>query len=413
MEQNDIQKQEADAMLTNLLNDGLLLPTQATTIHNLQKSSKKDVQYLLLALGLASERTLQNYLLQNYKVTSLTDPFDLPEKEALAKISKTQAAKSKLIPQKIEAGSLSVLALPPISSKSIERLRKKTGLMLIPTVITNLRFNYLLDICYGFTMDAEEKLIAIEVLEGINNKDNYFYNPGLAIYDPFSGSVKDNDPLDISKLPVEHKDLTIFEDFSQKELFLPESEMTAFFLDSSSKVPKHQGTGLLSHGLDSYEPFDIEEISTILSMVQSRDDIPHVFYSFASSSMRTATLLTCADNFALGWTGAGLGLLPQRLEGIVVPEDHGTFIADIVSEGIFLGKVKPSTVNKRLISLMGGEIDDTILGSVVSIKDRPVFVTIFLVDDDSEIEKEKEMLSSLSEAMSSCLIRLIRERKSK
>ena len=63
--------EEFHPILQTLLKDGLLLPTQAQTIHNLSNSSKKDVEYLLLALGLASERTLQSYLQQQFGVTSL------------------------------------------------------------------------------------------------------------------------------------------------------------------------------------------------------------------------------------------------------------------------------------------------------------------------------------------------------
>lgn len=324
-------------LLITFLTDGLLLPTQATTISNLQKSSKKSVEYLLLALGLISERTLQGYLQQQFGVESLIDPFELPDPQAIEKVSKSSAGKSKVIPQKDEAGSLYVLAVPPIKPNAIERIGKKSGLMVVPMVITELRFKFLMEQYYGTPMDAEEHLVAREVLEGINQDHLDFERPDLAIYDPYAGpppTLPSDDPLDIAKLPVQDSELSLFEEFKQDLNLLMEDSIKEFTDEQQVGLRPEDTSGLGSHALDSYSPLVAEEITSLLSTVQSRDDLPHLFYSLGSNNMRTATLLTCADDFAMGWTGAGLGLLPSRLEGIIVPEDHGTFVAEIIKEGV-------------------------------------------------------------------------------
>lgn len=83
------------------------------------------------------------------------------------------------------------------------------------------------------------------------------------------------------------------------------------------------------------------------------------------------------------------------------------------SKRVYFGPVEKSTVNKRLLSLMGGEPEDSVLGGVVSISDRPVIVVIYVVDDEQEIETEQKTLGELCEHMASCLVRLIRKRKKK
>ncbi|MBU1537786.1 hypothetical protein KKF84_20910 [Myxococcota bacterium] len=397
-----------------LLSDGLLLPTQATTIHNLEKSSKKSVEYLLMALGLASERTLQNYLQFHFGVDSITDPFEPPVPNAVEMISKSSAAKSQIIPQKIESGSLYVLAVPPINPSTIERISKQTGLMVVPSVITELRYRYLLAAVYGVPMDPEEAQMAINVLEGADPHHSLFGEPEMAIYDPFSGPIPnyiEDDPLDIYKLPVMDSETSIFDEFKDDSNMLLDEAIPGFTDEQRPQLLRNEQSGIFSHALSRYNALDFDEITTALSMVQSRDDLPSIFYSFASHSMRTASLLTCADEFAMGWTGAGLGLLPQRLEGIIVPENHGTFIAQIVENGVYAGKIEQTTVNKRLLALMGGDPEDIILGGVVTISDRPVIIAVFVVDDDTDLEEDTEILKELCNLMSSCLIRLIRKRK--
>jgi hypothetical protein len=216
----------------------------------------------------------------------------------------------------------------------------------------------------------------------------------------------------ISKLPLLNFTYSIINN-ADREIIPVQTEGMSDFADTKNFDEHESGfSSLKSHSLDSYQNIELDEISSILSMVQTRNDLPNVFYRFGSRAMRTCSLLTCIDDYLMGWEGTGLGLLPQRIEGIIIPQEGDHLINTILQEKTFFGKPSSNPVNKRLMMLFGGDPADFILGTTVFIKDRPVIVVVYIVDDESIIEDEVFRLQQIAENMSSCIIRLIKKHKS-
>ncbi|MGM0596369.1 MAG: hypothetical protein ACQES9_04955 [Myxococcota bacterium] len=406
-------------LIQNLTKDGILLPTQVATIYNLYRNSKYSVEYFLLSLDLISENTLQLYLQELSGFESLVNPFIKPSTQATSLIDGDFALEHKVIPQEIDGNSCNVLILPETDNSSLELLREKTGKYCIPEVVCLIRFKYLLHLFYDHEIDdrilklAQDKIFFTPPQEKPESATNFI--PELEMFDPYTGPV--NDPKMakselISKLPLLNFTYSIINN-ADREIIPVKTEGMSDFADTQNYDDHETGfSSLKSHSLDSYQDIELDEISSILSMVQTRNDLPEVFYRFGSRSMRTCSLLTCIDDYLMGWEGTGLGLLPQRIEGIILPQLGDHFINTILEENTFFGKPSSNPVNKRLMMLFGGDLADFILGTTVSIKNRPVIIAIFIVDDESNIENEVFRLQQIAKNMSSCIIRLIKKHKS-
>ncbi|MBU1412145.1 hypothetical protein KKC22_11575, partial [Myxococcota bacterium] len=180
---------------------------------------------------------------------------------------------------------------------------------------------------------------------------------------------------------------------------LPESE-----IDPAATVA--------SRRLDAaWKALDPAKIPELAAGIESREDIPSLFYSFGARAMRSVSLFTCTEGFAMGWTGAGLGVFPHRLEGIIVPEDRGTFIADIIQNNLFLGKAAPSVVNRRILQLLGADPEDILVGGAILLKERPVMVVVCVLDDEVAGPDEVQLLQELCQVAASIVLKLVRAKK--
>ena len=406
-------------LIQKLTEDGILLPTQVATIYNLYRNSKYSVEYYLLSLDLISENTLQLYLQEISGFESLVNPFVKPTTEATSLIEGDFALEHKVIPQQIDGNSCNVLILPETDNSSLELLREKSGKYCIPEVICLIRFKYLLHLFYDHEIDpgilklAQKKIHFVQQHNEPEPAANFI--PELEMFDPFTGPI--NDPKMakselVSKLPLLNFTYSIINN-ADREIIPVKTEGMSDFADTKNFEEQDSGfSSLKSHSLDAYDNIELDEISSILSMVQTRNDLPEIFYRFGSTSMRTCSLLTCIDDYLMGWEGTGLGLLPQRIEGIILPQEGDHLINTILQEKTFFGKPDSNPVNKRLMMLFGGDLADFVLGTTVFIKDRPVIIAVYIVEDETNIENEVFSLQQIAKDMSSCIIRLIKKHKS-
>lgn len=408
-------------LLSTLENDGILLPAQTDLIRRIAHGTGQPVDMLLLGSGLISERTLQAYLQKMFGVNTVYDPFELPVPEAYSLLTVAEIMQLNAIPQKIDAGSVIVLVVPPIDPGQLEWLRARTQKFVIPLLTVPLRFHYFLHQCFQVPIEEQELKTAEKVLENLQPTRERFCTPVELLYDPFSGPVSEtaevDDPLELSRLPIPDRTIEVLDVFRKELASIIEKDLPTYIQDAASSVlPEkeiEQVGSLASRRLDvAYTPLEPSELEDVARQIESREQIPEIFYRFGARAMRSVALFTCTEGFAMGWTGAGLGLFPHRLEGIIAPEDRGTFIAEIIQNKLFLGKVELSVVNRRILQLMGADPEDILVGSTVYVKDRPVIVVVCVLDDEVAGPEELRFLGELCQVCASLILRLVRQKKS-
>lgn len=355
-------------ILEAIKKNGLLLPLQVNTIHRIHLQTGEDPEILMLSLDLVSEKALQDLLGDIYGVESITDPFQLPTEEAVKLLSHENAIKYRCIPQNLSNGTLSVLFRPPIDPEALNKVGKKCKCYIAPNIITELRYRWLLHRFYNAELSWNLNELAEIVLE-VENPHRIFNLRAESgnIYDPLSGYnpvLPDDDPLSLHKLPMLEEFESVLDDWRESGTLIEDNLGDLIEIVAPARLS--DTTGGRIHTLQAaFQPLDPSSISKKISMIQSRDELPELFYQFGSRTLRNLSLYSCMENFIIGWTGAGLGLLPQRIEGIIVPEDRGTILSDIFAERFFLGRASSTFVNKRILSLFGADIEDTIIGGVV------------------------------------------------
>lgn len=402
-------------ILESIKKNGLLLPMQVNTIHRIHLQTGEDPEILMLSLDLVSEKALQDLLGDIYGVESITDPFQLPTEDAVKLLSYENAIKYRCVPQNLSNGTLSVLFRPPIDPEALNKVGKKCKCYIAPNIITELRYRWLLHRFYNAELSWNLIELAEIVLE-VENPHRIFNlrSESGNIYDPLSGYnpvLPDDDPLSLHKLPMLEEFESVLDDWRDSGNLIEDNLGDLIEIVAPARLS--DTTGGRIHTLQAaFQPLDPASISEKISMVQSRDELPELFYQFGSRTLRNLSLYSCMENFIIGWTGAGLGLLPQRIEGIIVPEDRGTILSDIFAERFFLGRAASTFVNKRILSLFGADIEDTIIGGVVQIKERPVILVLGVIDDESEGPGELQILQDICHALEPVLIRIIRAKKS-
>ncbi len=411
------------SLLSILEKDGILLPAQTDVIRRIYQGTGQSMDVLLLGSRLISERTLQNYLQRLYGVNTVFDPFELPSPEACGMLTVAEIMQLNAIPQKVEAGSVSVLIIPPIDPGQLEWIRARTQAFVVPLVTTPLRFHYILNHCHNVPMDETERKTAEAVLEQLEPPRERFSRPANVLYDPFSGPIQDisedDDPLNLRNLPILDRTLEVLDVFREELAGLIEHDLPVFMDATTSDASpaeeaerEEKAGSIASRRLDAaWKPLDPARLPDMAAEIESREDIPQLFYSFGARAMRSVSLFTCTEGFVMGWTGAGLGVFPHRLEGIIVPEDKGTVLADIVQEKLFLGKAQASVVNRRILQLMGADPEDILVGGAILLKERPVMVVACVLDDEVAGPDELQLLQELCTVTASIVLRLVRAKK--
>lgn len=409
------------SLLGTLENDGILLPAQTDLIRRIAHGTGQEVDMLLLGSGLISERTLQSYLQKMFGVNTVYDPFDFPSPEACSLLTEAEVMQLNAIPQKIDAGSVIVLVVPPLDPGQLEWIRARTQKFVIPLLATPLRFHYILNQCFNVPIDEQEKKTAEKVLENLRPARERFRAPVELLYDPFSGPVGDiteaEDPLELSRLPIPDRTIEVLDVFREELASLIENDLPTYIRDTASTVLPEEAIeqvgSLASRQLDvAYTRLEPSELEEMAARIENREQLPEMFYRFGARAMRSVALFTCTEGFAMGWTGAGLGLFPHRLEGIIAPEDRGTIISDVIQNKLFMGKPEKSAVNRRILQLMGADPEDILVGGTVFVKERPVIVAICVLDDEVAGAEELRFLGELCQVCASIILRLVRQKKS-
>ncbi len=409
------------SLLGTLESDGILLPAQTDLIRRIAHGTGQPVDMLLLGSGLISERTLQSYLQKMFGVNTVYDPFEFPSPEACGLLTVAEIMQLNAIPQKIDAGSIIVLVVPPLDPGQLEWIRARTQKFVIPLLATPLRFHYVLNQCFQVPIDEQEKKTAEKVLENLQPARERFRAPVELLYDPFSGPLGEisetDDPLELSRLPIPDRTIEVLDVFRAELASIIEKDLPTYIQEATATVLPEEAIeqvgSLASRRLDvAYTPLEPAELEELASRIDNREQIPELFYRFGARAMRSVALYTCTEGFAMGWTGAGLGLFPHRIEGIIVPEDRGTFIADAIRDKLYLGKAENSAVNRRILQLMGADPEDILVGGAVFVKERPVIVAVCVLDDEVAGPAELRFLGELCQVCSSIILRLVRQKKS-
>ncbi len=408
------------SLLSILEKDGILLPAQTDVIRRIYQGTGQSMDLLLLGSRLISERTLQNYLQKLYGVNTMFDPFAFPTPEACNMLTVAEIMQLNAIPQTSEAGSVSVLIIPPIDPGQLEWIRARTQSFVVPLVTTPLRFHYILKHCHNVPMDETEFKTAQAVLEQLEPAPERFARPSTVLYDPFSGPVEDitddDDPLNLRHLPILDRTHEVLDIFREELAGIIEHDLPSYMESTTSDaIPESEidkTSTVASRRLDAaWKPLEPAAINELASEIQSREEIPSLFYSFGARAMRSVSLFTCTEGFAMGWTGAGLGVFPHRLEGIIVPEDRGTFISDIIQSNLFLGKAPATVVNRRILQLLGADPEDLLVGGAILLKERPIMVVVCVLDDELAGPDELQILQELCQVCASVVLKLVRAKK--
>jgi hypothetical protein len=106
---------------------------------------------------------------------------------------------------------------------------------------------------------------------------------------------------------------------------------------------------------------EIEEAGRLLDAADSREEIGEILARFALSRGERVVLLVRQRAIWTGWTGAGPGVEPHRVRGLIVPSEAGTIFGLVGStEAPYLGPLHPHRVHLHFAHALGGDQPRTV-----------------------------------------------------
>jgi hypothetical protein len=404
-----------DKLATLLIDGGVITKAQLETVEQKQRVFGGSLALNLLIEDVLPERVIQVFLAQLLGNPG-AQPYDVdPDPDALSLLDRDRAARLRIIPIRVVGDVLHVFTPDPANQEAIHEIARRTEKTVVPSLVNELRYLWLLDRWYGIECPPRAAKAARRLFEAEESFSSILdsEDDDSLIYDPLAGAAPglpglkgliDSMSMDEDNvLEAENEIIPILEE----ELPLlvidsPEVEQQALEREQKSRnLP-------VGHGLDPLPP---SEFDMTLAAVETLEEVFTAFLRFGGPYFKSLSAFKVQGGMIMGWRSAGEGVDAERIRGIVVPMSGDSVLAKAIAPKPFVSEERSSPLDQRVTEQMGCADDDVILCHAISVLTRPVLVICGTLKVDVDRTRLMREFEALCEQASAAVVRIIMRKK--
>jgi len=408
-----------DKLAEQMLDGGVLTKAQLETVLQQQRVFGGSLALNLLIEGAVSERVVQVFLEQVIGNPGKQPYNSEPDPDVLALLDRDRAARLKCIPLKVEDNVLHVLTIDPSNKEALLEIDKRTGYEVVPSLVNELRFLWLLDRWYGIVCPPR----AEEAAKNLSKNENELMKSILdsddedsLIYDPMAGAFAGMEGLeslvDSNDGAGQGETMEV-----EEEIFhLLEEELSSLVMSTKKEehatLQKEEKRSDLPVG-EGLEPLEMKDVPKALEEALSLDDVFEVFERYGGPYFKSLTAFRVQGGVIMGWKSVGTETDPEVIRELVVPVSEEVFLTEAMGEEPHLSVERNSPSDKKLAAQMGCDEKDTILCFRIIVLTRPVVALCANLQENIPLPKVVGEFADLCEKASSAVVRIIMKKKEK
>ncbi len=404
-----------------LLESGAMTEAQVAIARDEQRIHGGSLDLNILALGFLTERAMQQLLAQRWDQVGKVDYTQDPTEGAIALLTARQAEEIGAVPQSKLGSQLYVLVHDPAAVDRLGELPELDELDIVPVGVNEVRLKMLLHRCYGIQPDPRvleimDRLASHSEAAAARRKaaaDSLIGDPMAGLDEPWlAGAVVVDAPGDDLQeaLPVGTSPLGEYGELREEDIPILEDELLIEVVDDDEGEDAAVDT--TGRALEERkDALAAQDFQATLDALVGMDGLPEVFLRFGVPHFQSVALFKVQGGMLMGWRGAGLGIVPEMIRGIVVPTRSDTFLAKAIERSVHSSKGANNVVEERILEQLGCGEDASLVAASVKVGDRPVLVVAGASvgsEPDQEVLAE---LTHLCHLASQTVVRLIMERK--
>ncbi|MCD6497905.1 MAG: hypothetical protein J7M25_06305 [Deltaproteobacteria bacterium] len=400
-----------DKLATLLKKSGVVTEAQLHLVMQKQRVLGGPLELYLITEGLLSESVLQAFLAQVYGNPGGQVFNQEPDPEALGLLDRDRAARLRIIPLRQDGEKLRVLAVDPSDTEALHELSKRTGTdRILPSVINQIRFAWLLDRWYGIACSDQVRQ-AMTMMEAAAQSQESDTDEDVLIYDPMAGAETGAlDPQLLAQtamLTDDGETLTVEEVIPILEEELP---LLIVETEENDKL-RQQGTETsqkIGHGLPVLEPQDFE------STFKAADSLDALFDAFGRFGVKHFTALAAfkiQGAQAKGWRCEGQDADLDAIRSFESELAASTILSVDPSGVPRVTTTMESDQDGRIATAMGCKNGAPIISVGVQIKGRLVLLLCGCMPANRDPNTILGNLTVLASLASAAVVRMILNKK--
>jgi hypothetical protein len=296
----------------------------------------------LIEMGLLEENDIARVLSKKLGVPFLDPPgllMNIPA-DIIALITREYAAQYQIIPLRLEGRRLSLGMVDPSDLKTIDEIAFRTGYVIRPVVIPEVRI-----------------VLALEKYYRVERKLRYIHAAQIIGQD-----------VPASKTPAG-----------------PKPSEDAWYEEIEELVDKDAAEAIAAETqAEFFEKYTIDEVSKKLSETRDRDDIADTVVHYLGQTLSCGAMFLIRGDMAMGWKSILRQKPVPNFDQLQIPlEEQSVLKTAAESRSYYLGPVPRSPFNSMMLQEFGGRVPKTILLVPLVMMGRTVGIIYADGDDQS------------------------------
>jgi hypothetical protein len=359
-----------------LLSDGTLRPDQVEEALAAQVINGGRLGTNLVELGHLTEEQLARALGKQHGVAAAWGEI-VPSPQALSMVDSNFADDKDVLPVRVEGNRLWLLIINPDDLQTQDLISARAGKRIVPVVVPEFRMAQLQRrYCKAFRPVREVDIEALrrswrgaEQAQANNSAELMNEEEFQALYAAaMRGGVGAQEQVEEAVIVEEQSEAEFLEAVPEPAALeeIPTLELGLEEIEQKP-APRPQNLEELERRRtverrarqerpEDSKPLTFLEAQKELAGIVDRDDIARIVLRFAAGKFARALLLSIRGDFAIGWHGAGKGLLPGLAPAVAIPlKNQSAFKLVRDSRSHFLGPLRRDFATQTFLRTLGGD----------------------------------------------------------
>ncbi len=164
---------------------------------------------------------------------------------------------------------------------------------------------------------------------------------------------------------------------------------------------------------DGFEPLgDSEEVRYLIGQASDRDKVARTLVRYAYSFMPRVVLFIVKKDILVGWMGAGEGISPQQVKGIMIPLNSPSVFRTVREAGTdYFGSLPRTTVNDIFLAALSDVRPKQILLIPVTVRHKPICILYGDCGTEPGFSKDLSSIHLIAQDASTAFEKIIIDRK--
>lgn len=357
-----------------LLSDGTLRADQLEEALAAQVIHGGRLGTNLVELGHLSEEQLARALGKQHGIAAAWGEI-IPAPQALALVDLSFADDKDVLPVRVEGNRLWLLVINPDDLQTQDTISARAGKRVLPVVVPEFRMAQLQRRhCKAFRPVREVDIEALRKRSGpqqqgtpdsmeLMNEEEFQALYAAALRGGMGKQSQVDNEFSAEELPEAELVDAILEpsgpsELPTVELEFEEIEPRTAPRQSAEEVERRRSIERKARQErpEDSKPIGFAEAQKALAGITDRDDIARIVLRFAAGTFARALILSLKGDFAIGWHGAGKGLMPGIAPTIAIPlKNPSAFRLVRDSRSHFLGPLRRDFATQTFLRALGGD----------------------------------------------------------